>query len=337
MQKANLDDNSVRKAVGHGLAQPVMQVGGTFEQANAGVAPANNPVAVALGLPESPVLASRAARGTGIAFLELEYQRRNLGITGEVHEDAFLLAIQLKTCPDFDLYADGRMIPPKGFDAGEITIFDLRTNLATDLRDPFHAVNLYLPLKALAALGDDGDIPRRIQELRHTPGATVREPVVRDLLLAMRPALAARPEETPELFVDHLALAIAIHVAKKYGDAAALPLQWVGGLAPWQERRAKELMDAHIGGGVTLDDLARACNLSKRHFTRAFRQSTRMAPYQWLQYRRMEKARQLLETSFAPLSMIALDCGFADQSHFTRTFSRLVGVTPGIWRRTNRT
>ena len=94
---------------------------------------------------------------------------------------------------------------------------------------------------------------------------------------------------------------------------------------------------AHIDGGVTLDDLARACDLSKRHFTRAFRQSTRMAPYQWLQYRRMEKAKQLLKTSFASLSVIALDCGFADQSHFTRTFSRLVGVTPGIWRRTNRT
>jgi AraC-like DNA-binding protein len=254
-----------------------------------------------------------------------------------VREDAFLLALQLKTAPDFDLYADGKLIPTKGFDAGEIAIFDLRTKLATDLRDPFHAVNLYLPLKALAALGDDGDIPRRIQELRYTPGATVREPFVRDLLLAMRPALAAGPEETPELFVDHLALALAVHVAKNYGDVAALPLQWVGGLAPWQERRAKELIDAHIGGDVTLDDLARACDLSKRHFTRAFRQSTGMAPYQWLQNRRMEKARQLLETSFASLSVVALDCGFADQSHFTRTFSRLVGVTPGIWRRTKRT
>jgi AraC family transcriptional regulator len=292
-----------------------------------------NPVAVAVGLPGAPVLTTRAARGTGMAFLELNCERRNAGITQAVREDAFLIALQLKTCPDFDLYADGRLILPKGFDAGDVAIYDLRTNLASDLRDPFHAVDLYLPLKALAAMGDHGDIPRHIQELRHTPGASVRDPVARDLLLSMRPALAARPEETSELFVDHVALALSIHLARRYGDVAALPLRWGGGLAPWQERRAKELLDAHIGGGITLDVLARACELSIRHFTRAFRQSTGIAPHQWLQYRRMEKAKQLLEKSSDSLSSIALDCGFADQSHFIRTFSRVVGVT---WRHTKR-
>jgi AraC family transcriptional regulator len=303
---------------------------------SARLASTKNPVAEAVGLPDAPVLTTRAARGTGMAFLELNCERRNFGVTHPVREDAFLIALQMKTCPDFDLYADGRMIRPRDFDAGAVAIFDLRTNVATDLRDPFHAVNLYLPRKALVAMGDDGDIPRHIQELRHTPGATVRDPIARDLLLAMRPALAARPEETPELFVGHVALALSIHVARRYGDVSALPQKWGGGLAPWQERRAKELLDAHIGGGITLNALARSCELSTRHFTRAFRQSTGMAPYQWLQYRRMEKAKQLLEKSSASLSAIALDCGFADQSHLTRTFSRVAGVTPGAWRRTKR-
>ncbi|MBC8006491.1 MAG: helix-turn-helix transcriptional regulator [Prolixibacteraceae bacterium] len=271
-----------------------------------------------------------------MAFLELNCERRNIGITPPVREDAFLIALQMKKCPDFDLYADGRLILPKGFDTGVVAIFDLRMNLNSDLRDPFHAVNLYLPRKALVAMGDDGDIPRHIQELRHTPGAAVRDPIVRDLLLSMRPALAARPEETSELFVDHVALALSIHVASKYGDVLALPHRWGGGLAPWQERRAKELLDAHIGGGITLNVLARSCELSTRHFTRAFRQSMGMAPYQWLQHRRMEKAKQLLEKSSAALSEIALDCGFADQSHFTRTFSRVAGLTPGAWRRMKR-
>ncbi|MGV7212929.1 helix-turn-helix transcriptional regulator [Bradyrhizobium sp. UFLA05-112] len=297
---------------------------------------AKNPVAVAVGLPDAPVLTTRAARGTGMAFLELNCRRRNTGITRAVRDDAFLIALQMKACPDFDLYADGKLIQPKGFDADEVAIFDLRTSLATDLRDPFHAVDLYLPHKALVAMGDDGDIPRHIQELRHTVGTTLRDPVTRDLLLSMRTALAARPEEIPELFVDHVALALSIHVVSRYGDVAALPQQWGGGLAPWQVRRAKELLDANIDGGITLHALARACELSNRHFTRAFRQSTGMAPHQWLQYRRMEKAKQLLKTSSASLSSVALDCGFADQSHFNRTFSRFVGVTPGTWRRTNR-
>ena len=298
-------------------------------------ASSKNPVAIAVGLPDAPLLSTSAARGTGMTFLELNCERRNAGITQAVREDAFLVALQLKKADDFDLYADGRLILPKGFDADDIAIFDLRTNLATDLRDPFHAVDFYLPHKALVAMADEGDIPRHIQELRHTVGGTVRDPVARDLLLAMRPALA-RPEETPELFVDHVAMALSIHLAQKYGNVALLPRQWGGGLAPWQERRAKELIDANLEGGLTLNALAQSCELSRRHFTRAFRQSTGMAPHQWLQYRRIEKAKHLLEKSSASLSAIALECGFADQSHLSRAFARLSGLTPRTWRRTRR-
>src|SRR2546425_12469444 len=83
-------------------------------------------------------------------------------------------------------------------------------------------------------------------------------------------------------------------------DAVGLPHAPVrGGLAPWQERRAKELLDAHIGGGITLDALARSCELSTRHFTRAFRQSTSVAPYQWLQYRRRENMVKVMSENLA--------------------------------------
>lgn len=298
-----------------------------------GPASSGNPVAVAVGLPDAPVLTTRAARGTGMEFLELNFQRRNAGFTAPVCESAFLLALQLKKANDFDLYADGKSIPPKDFDAGAVAIFDLRMNLATDLRDPFHAVNFYMPHKALLALGDEGDVPRHIQELRHVVGGTTQDSVARDLLLSMRPALA-NPGDVAELFIDHVALALSIHIACKYGNVAQLPRQWGGGLAPWQERRAKELIDASIDCGLTLEVLANACSLSKRHFTRAFRQSTGMAPHQWLQHRRIDRAKQFLAKPAASLSDIALECGFSDQSHFTKAFARVVGVTPRRWRRT---
>ena len=169
---------------------------------------ARNPVAVAVGLPDAPVLTTtRAARGTGMEFLDLNCEQRNAGITAPVRENAFLISLQLKKATDFDLFAEGRFIQPEGFEAGDTAIFDLRMELATDLRDPFHAIGLYVPHKALLAMGDDGDIPRHIQELRHTVGGTIRDPVARDLLLSMRSALA-RPEEIAELFVDHVALAL---------------------------------------------------------------------------------------------------------------------------------
>jgi AraC family transcriptional regulator len=106
-----------------------------------------------------------------------------------------------------------------------------------------------------------------------------------------------------------------------------------GTLARWQERRAKELLAANLADGIALSDLASACRLSVRHFTRAFRGSTGMSPHAWLLHLRIEKAKALLTKSHRLLSEIALDCGFADQSHFSRTFKRSVGLSPGAWQR----
>ena len=69
------------------------------------------------------------------------------------------------------------------------------------------------------------------------------------------------------------------------------------------------------------------------HFERAFRQTTGMPPHQWLTKHRVERAKALLSLGSLELAEIAEACGFADQSHFTRVFSRCEGVTPGRWRR----
>ena len=106
-----------------------------------------------------------------------------------------------------------------------------------------------------------------------------------------------------------------------------------GGLAAWQERRAKDMLVANLDGAVALADVAQECRLSVSHFSRAFRQSMGVAPHRWLLNRRVEFAKELLQAPDSSLSEIALRCGFADQSHFTRVFTRRAGVSPGAWRR----
>jgi AraC family transcriptional regulator len=297
--------------------------------------PARNPVADAVGLSDAPRLLASTPGGAGMSFFELDCFRRNVGVTKPIRENAFLIALQLKTCPDFDLYADGRLIRPREFEAGAVAIGDLRTTLATDLRDPFHAIDLFLPTRALDMISDDLGLAR-VDELRHSPGTAVQDATIRDLLLSMRPALAAPPEQTSTLFVDHVAHAIATHVAHRYGGLVLPPVPNRGGLAPSQARRVKELLSANLSGGILLTDLAAACNLSVRQFTRAFRQTMGMAPHRWLLQRRIEKAQDLLARSTRSLANVAADCGFADQSHFTRVFTRAVGTTPGQWRRIRR-
>lgn len=90
---------------------------------------------------------------------------------------------------------------------------------------------------------------------------------------------------------------------------------------------------AKTDDNVSLEAIASACNLSRSYFIRAFRETTQHTPHQWVLEQRIEHARMLLRKSTWSLAEIAIACGFSDQSHFSRTFSQLVGTPPGNWRR----
>jgi AraC-like DNA-binding protein len=104
------------------------------------------------------------------------------------------------------------------------------------------------------------------------------------------------------------------------------------GLAPWQLKRAKALIENHLVSGIRVEQVATVCGLSRSQFARAFRASTGFSPHSWLIRRRVEKARELLSVRTTPLVEVAFACGFSDQSHFTRLFRRATGVTPRAWR-----
>ena len=110
-----------------------------------------------------------------------------------------------------------------------------------------------------------------------------------------------------------------------------------GSLPAWKERRIKDLMQSELSGKLSLRRLATECGLSIRHFTRAFSQSTGLTPHRYLLRLRLDKARELLLDPALRLHEVAMTCGFADQSHFTRVFSASEKVSPGTWRRLNLT
>jgi AraC-like DNA-binding protein len=142
-----------------------------------------------------------------------------------------------------------------------------------------------------------------------------------------------RPAETNQLFIDHMMLALTAHVAQTYGGMRRSVEQTRGGLAPWQINRAREKLESDLGGNLSLQQIAAEFDLSVSHFSRAFRISTGLPPHQWLLRQRVEAAQQLMTIRDLPLSEIAISVGFANQSHFTRVFSAMVGASPGAWRR----
>ncbi|WP_144113921.1 helix-turn-helix domain-containing protein [Paraburkholderia sp. BCC1886] len=142
-----------------------------------------------------------------------------------------------------------------------------------------------------------------------------------------------RQSEASPLFIEQIGVTIGTHLVDRYGSGPVQPAKPDRRLSSLHEARAKDMLLAKTPGNVSLEEIAGACNLSRSYFIRAFRETTQRTPHQWLLEQRIERARHLLRGSDSSLSEIAIACGFADQSHFTRTFSQLVGTSPGKWRR----
>jgi AraC family transcriptional regulator len=107
-----------------------------------------------------------------------------------------------------------------------------------------------------------------------------------------------------------------------------------GGFAAWQSKRLAAHVDANLAGKILIKDLAASLHISVGHFCRAFKCTFGMPARIWIRRRRIELAQALMLTTGASLSEIALSCGMSDQSHFTRSFRRIVGEAPSFWRQT---
>jgi len=108
-----------------------------------------------------------------------------------------------------------------------------------------------------------------------------------------------------------------------------------GGLAPWRMRLVRDHIAANLMQPLSVPQLAALVRLSRAHFTRAFGASFGMTPHAFIIGERVERAKRLLLGSDAPICDIALSCGFTDQPHLTRLFTRREGLSPAVWRRLN--
>ena len=222
-------------------------------------------------------------------------------------EEAFLVHVM---APDFPAGE-----PPVDDKSGIAPLSRLTRDSIAKLRYSSGDLAFYLPRAALDEIADH--IRERCLCGPHfRDGRAHDDPVARRLSDAVRRALRA-------------------YIVHAYGSPRSTPPGARGGLASWQERRAKELLSGKLNGDMPVARVARECGLSASHFARAFRRSLGMAPHQWRLSFRVERAKEQLARSGASLADIAIDCGFADQSHFTRIFTKHAGCCPGQWRRQN--
>ena len=150
-------------------------------------------------------------------------------------------------------------------------------------------------------------------------------------LLGLIEGELVHPTFASEMMIDGLLRAIAgLLVEDRTGKPAESERVH---LAPTKLKRVVEFIEAHLEAHIGLEDLARLADLSPYHFLRVFKLATGETPYQFLRGRRIERARALLVGHDMPLAELALECGFANQAHFTAAFTRELGVSPGRFRR----
>jgi AraC-like DNA-binding protein len=271
--------------------------------------------------------------------LTASYTRRNrpgLGLTEpNPRSDICMAVVALRPLGGEDhIWCDGRHQRRAAMPAGGLTAVDHRQTWVATVSEPFETVQVFVPLGALNALADELGAPP-IETLICPITAAREDLVMHHLALALLPGFA-RSQEPSTLFADSLFRAMLIHLARTYGGLAAPAKARMGGLAPWQIRRAKELLLDDLRADRSLAEVAQICGLSAGHFARAFRATTGLPPHRWLVRCRVERAQALLEASNDSVIEIALACGFADQSHLTRVFRAVVGASPGAWRRRRR-
>lgn len=157
-----------------------------------------------------------------------------------------------------------------------------------------------------------------------------RDPQIEHLAWALN---VERADAYPSgrIYSDLLGTALAIHLLGRYG-APPLPH---GGLGKRHLRKVTDYIEDNLDQDLSLAQLAALLDMSVSHFSTLFKRAEGIPVHEYVIRRRVERARTLLQVSNLPVSQIALDVGFAHQSHLARWMRRLLGVTPAALRRSS--
>ncbi|MBD2055362.1 helix-turn-helix transcriptional regulator [Oculatella sp. FACHB-28] len=162
------------------------------------------------------------------------------------------------------------------------------------------------------------------------PHFATSDPLVHGIGLALKAELESHGLGG-RLYIDSLSTTLFIHLLRHYTTQKPMLPAQEGGLPTYRLRQVIEYIDAYLDRDLTLAELAVVAQMSPNYFTQLFKQSTGFTPHQFVIQRRVEWAKRLLSEGKLAIADIALQVGFAHQSHLNRHFKRWVGVTPKIF------
>ncbi|OZI59850.1 hypothetical protein CAL28_10175 [Bordetella genomosp. 11] len=237
------------------------------------------------------------------------------------------IIVQNRPFPLHRLWRSRKLVYQGSHKAGGISITNLEEEWRCHHLSAFDNFRIQIDHERLRELAAQSGAARDFF-LRNPAGKVDR--TMQSLVNAIAPALERR-SDLDRLYIDHIASAMMIHIISTYGG----PLRrgsYVPTLGARRERRIVEYMRHHVATDISVEDIAAECGISAGHFTKAFFQSTGLTPHQWILRARVDLAKDMLRQDI-DIASIANSCGFSDQSHFSRVFKKLTGVSPARWRK----
>lgn len=146
-------------------------------------------------------------------------------------------------------------------------------------------------------------------------------------------AMATADGAASSLYAETLGL-VAVLETLRLQQGLAAGQGRTGMLTAAQEHLVRDYIEAHLLDDFGLQELAATTGLSRYHFSRRFKATFGMPPYQYVARRKIEQARRLLTETRFPLADVAAATGFRNTASLIRTFRDVTGTTPGDYRRT---
>ena len=206
--------------------------------------------------------------------------------------------------------------------------------LPTGTRDRF---TRWAPSSHLALAMAPYFLARALDETAHLadieliPNWNLHDPHIASLMLALRSDLEDGSPAGP-LYGESLGVALAHYLIGRYSVRALREREHKGGMPTARLNRVLDLMHQNFAKQTRLWELAELAGMSPHYFCDLFKKSTGFSPHQYLLRYRIERAKIFLRNPQFGISQVAKATGFVDQSHFTKVFRRILGVTPTQFR-----
>ena len=212
---------------------------------------------------------------------------------------------------------------PAGIHEDEIHLFG-------DIKESIH---LYIPAKPLSdSVLEEFDVDPNSLQLRYEGG--FQDELIEQIARAV---VTEMESESPVsgLIIDALQTALAAHLVKNYSNLSPNKTKLVSKIGTLDKKRLARVRDfilSNIDHNITLKELANEACLSPYHFIRTFKATFGVTPHRYIIDLKVGFAKRMISNNSASFSQIAFMTGFSNQSHFSRVFKQLTGLTPSEYR-----